>query len=57
MDWLNFILSVIEAIAWPVAFVAAVVFLRQEWVDVIQSRHKASFYTLTRFFWYFGFKR
>jgi hypothetical protein len=35
MDWLIFILSVIEAIAWPVAFVAAVVFLRQEWVDVI----------------------
>jgi len=35
MDWLIFILSVIEAIAWPVGFVAAVVFLRQEWVDVI----------------------
>jgi len=30
MDWLIFILSVIEAIAWPVAFVAAVVFLRQD---------------------------
>jgi len=35
MDWLIFILSVIEAIAWPVAFFAAVVFLRQEWVDII----------------------
>jgi hypothetical protein len=35
MDWLKFILSVIEAIAWPVAFVAAVVFLRQEWADII----------------------
>jgi len=35
MDWLIFILSVIEAIAWPVALVATVVFLRQEWVDII----------------------
>jgi len=35
MDWLIFIVSVIEAIAWPVAFIAAVVFLREELVEVV----------------------
>jgi hypothetical protein len=35
MDWLIFIVSVIEAIAWPVALIAAVVFLREELVEVV----------------------